>query len=442
MDQKTVYIETYGCSANQNNSEILAGILTSSGFMITTNPELAEIIILNTCIVKGKTESKIKRRVQDIKTELGKDKLLIIAGCMPETDSKSLKKISPNALLLGTRCIKDIKNLIRDYYGAQLNDKKSKEYISQENEIKLNLPKKPQNALISVHQISEGCLGNCSFCKTRLAKGKLFSYPEEEIVRSIESDLQQGAKEIWITSQDNAAYGLDKKTKKRELPELLKEILSLKHKFKLRLGMMDPNNVLPILEDLIEIFKDKKMFKFIHIPVQSASDTLLKHMNRFYSKEEAEKIISSFRKEIPDITIATDIIVGYPTETEEDHKKNVEFINKFRPDVLNISKFSSHRATPAGKLKILQSSIISKRASELMEAHRISAKNNKEKYLNRICKVLIERRLPNSEQLHQGHDENYNIVIVKCDKAMLGKEIDVKITGFGVHNLIGEHITN
>ena len=111
----------------------------------------------------------------------------------------------------------------------------------------VNLPKKPNNPLISIHQISEGCLGECSFCKTRLAKGELFSYNKEEILKSIESDLQQGAKEIWLTSQDNAAYGLDQKDKKSKLPELLSEILNLKHKFKLRLGMCDPNNILPIL---------------------------------------------------------------------------------------------------------------------------------------------------------------------------------------------------
>jgi tRNA A37 methylthiotransferase MiaB len=151
MVQRTVYIETYGCSANQNNSEILAGILASAGFIVTSNPELAEILIINTCIVKSKTESKIKRRIQDIRSQFGDNKLMIITGCMPETDTKNLKKISPNSIMLGTHCVKDIKNLIRDFYEKKLDEKKQSGYLSKNNEVKLNVPKKPNNPLISIH---------------------------------------------------------------------------------------------------------------------------------------------------------------------------------------------------------------------------------------------------------------------------------------------------
>ena len=438
LNNKTVYIETYGCSANQNNSEILAGILSQHGFIVTNNSEIAEIIIINTCVVKGKTESKIKRRIQDLKSS-GSRKLTIITGCMPETDFKKLKKIDSRSIFLGTHRFKEIINLIKDYSENKLDEKKQKEYLSKNPEVKLNLPKKPQNKLISIHQISEGCLGECSYCKTRIAKGKLFSYPEDEIINSIESDLQNGAKEIWLTSQDDAAYGLDMKNKKIKLPELLEKILALKHKFKLRLGMMNPNNVLPILDKLIEIYKNPKMFKFIHIPIQSASNPILKLMNRFYTIEEAEKIIQKFQKEFPEMVIATDIIVGYPNENEEDHRKNVDFILKYKPDVLNISKFSSHKGTPAGKLKILESNVIKKRTTELMEVHRETAKANKKKYMGKIIRIFVNKKI--GEHLHQARDENYNIVLVKCDKEMLGKECEVKINNFGVHNLVGELVT-
>jgi threonylcarbamoyladenosine tRNA methylthiotransferase CDKAL1 len=427
---KTVYIETYGCSANQNNSEILAGILSKSGFLITNNSEIADILIFNTCVVKSKTESKIRRRIQDLKS----GKLIIIAGCMPETDFKKLKKTKKDLIFLGTHHFKDIASLIKDYYDNQLDDKKQATYLMQNNEIKLNLPKKPGSSLISIHQISEGCLGECSYCKTRLAKGRLFSYPKDEILKSIESDLQNQAKEIWLTSQDNAAYGLDKG--KRELPNLLRDILELKHKFKLRLGMMDPNNVIPILNELIEVFKDKKVFKFIHIPIQSASNSVLKHMNRLYTIEQAEKIIQAFRGKFPDITIATDIIVGYPLETEEDHGQNIEFIKKFKPDVLNISKFSSHKSTPAGKLKVLGSSIVGKRASELMKAHCETARQNKEKYLNKTLEVLVNQKV--SENLYKARDENYSIILIKGDKTLMGRVIKVKITEIGIHHMRGE----
>lgn len=431
MDIKNIYIETYGCSANQNNSEIIAGLLSQTGFIVTNNIELADLVIINSCVVKSKTESKIKRRIQDLKS-----KKIVICGCMPETDFKKLKRIKRDLIFLGTHHFKDISKIIRDINENQLDEKKQAEYLTCNPEIKLNLPKMPQNKLISINQISEGCLGNCSYCKTKLAKGKLLSYEKEDIVKSIESDLVNGAKELWITSQDNACYGMDKKD--RQLPELLKEIISLKHNFKIRLGMMDPNNVLPILKELLEVYKNKKMYKFLHIPIQSASDKVLEDMNRFYKIDGAEKIIKEFRTVFPDIVIATDIIVGYPTESEEDHRKNLEFIERFKPDVFNLSKFSSHKETKAGKLKQLAGKIINKRAKELMEAHKKTALENKQKYLGKEIKVFVNEKI--SENLYRARDENYNIIVLKTSKENLGKELLVKIKQVGIHSMIGEPI--
>ena len=239
---------------------------------------------------------------------------------MPETDFNSLKKLNPKLLFLGTHHVKDISRLISDYKNNNINNKdKQKFYLSKQQEEKLLTPKIPINKLISITQISEGCLGNCSYCKTKLAKGTLHSYDEEKILKSIESDLESGAKEVWLTSQDCASYNLDKN--KQNLPELLKKILSLKHNFKLRLGMMNPNNVYPVLDELIEVYKNPKIYKFIHIPIQSASDSVLKDMNRFYKIKIVEEIITKLKKEVPDMVIATDIIVGYPTEKQSDHKK-------------------------------------------------------------------------------------------------------------------------
>lgn len=423
--KKTVYIETYGCAANQNNSEILAGLLTQAGHIITNNEELADCIIINSCVVKGSTESKIKRKIQDLK-QFTKNKLLIVGGCMPETDAKIIKKLNPNIILLGTHDIRQVINLIG----------KKQDIISKGSELKLNLPKIPQNKLISIHQISEGCLGACTFCKTKLAKGKLQSYPEKEIVKSIESDLKQGAKEIWITSQDCANYNLDKG--KNKLPSLLNQILSLKHKFKIRLGMMDPNNILPILEELIEIYKNPKIYKFVHLPIQSASNKVLKHMNRFYTIQAATKIIEKFRKEIPEIVIATDIIVGYPTETEQDNKETLEFLKKYHPQVLNLSKFTKHKGTAAEKLKELPIKTIKKRTTELMKIHRETAAKDKLQYKGKIIDAFIQRKI--GDKLHEARDENYNLILVRCDKSMLGKTLKVKITQTGVHHMIGELI--
>ncbi len=438
-NQNFIYIQTYGCSANQNNSEIIAGMLMQSGYQLTNNEKIADILIINTCIVKGKTEQKIKRRIQDL-SKLYKSKLIIIAGCMPQTDFNSLKKINPKLIFLGIHHITDIVKLIGDFKENQLTSKEQLNYLSKRNEEKILVSKISKNKIISIIQISEGCLGECAYCKTKLAKANLFSYKKEKIIKQIESDLQAGAKEIWITSQDNASYGLDKADKKYLLPELLIEILNLKHNFKLRLGMMNPNNLFPIIEEMIKIYKNQKIYKFLHIPIQSASDKILKEMNRKYKIELVEEIINRFKKEIPNITIATDLITGYPTETQEDNEKNMNFIKDFKPDVLNLSKFSSHRGTEAGKLKILDKEIINKRAFELMELHRKTAQQNKQKYKDKTINVFINSKT-SMPYIYEARDDNYNIILISSkDKSILGKTINVKIKNIGVHHMQAETI--
>ena len=439
--EKYVFIETYGCSANKNNSEILAGILTSAGYKITNNLEIAKIVIINSCIVKGKTENKIKRRIQDI-SKL--NKLLIVTGCMPETDSKQLKKLNKKIILLGTHHYKEIINLIKKNNENKLNWEEQNKYLIEKNEEKINLPKIPYNKLISIIQISEGCLGRCSYCKTRLAKGKLFSYNSENILKSIKNDLKQGAKEIWITSQDNASYNLEKdlgnilENHPQRLPELLKQILNLKHNFKLRLGMMNPNNLYQILNEMVEIYKHPKMYKFLHIPIQSASDKILKDMNRFYKIKKVKEIIKKFKKEIPNITIATDIIIGYPTETEKDFQKSLSFIKTYKPDVFNLSKFSSHKQTPAGRLKQLPINILNKRTTKIMKFHRQTALENKQRFKGKTIKVFVNKKI--GEDLYESRDENYNIIIINSKEKILGKNLDVEIKKVSVHHMIGESV--
>lgn len=436
-------IQTYGCSANQNNSEILAGLLTQSKYQQTNNPNIADILILNTCIVKQKTEDKIKRKIQDLSKQFP-NKLLIITGCMPQTDEKQLKKLAPNSLLLGTKHFKKITQLIKDNNENQLN-KKQLQYLTQEKEEKILLPKISLNKLISIIQISEGCLGNCSYCKTKLAKGNLHSYPKEKILKSIQSDIQSGAKEIWLTSQDCASYGLDKlnplnNNSQSQFPQLLKEILSLKGNFKLRLGMSNPNHIYPILNQLIEIYSHKKIYKFLHIPIQSANNQVLKDMNRKYKIQQVEEIIKKFKQALPNITIATDIISSYPTETNQAHKNNLEFIKTYKPDVLNLSKFSSHKQTSASKLKQLPIKTINKRTTEIMMIHRETTKQNKEKFLNKTIQVLVNKKLPNTN-IFEARDNNYNIILITSkDKSILGKTLEVKIKQIGVHHMIGEII--
>ena len=325
MEIKTIYLESYGCSANRNSSEILSGILQRAGLFITINPDIADAAIINTCIVKGPTEQRMLSRIKQLKNKFSSK--LIIAGCMPDVQAELIKQIAPEASLLGSHQIHKILASIR-----KLSEGKNSEFIEIENEIKLCMPKLRRDKIIGITQISEGCLGTCSYCITRFAKGKLFSYQEERIIKNIQQDIETGCKEIWLTSQDNASYGLDKG--KYNLPNLLNTIMQIRGRFMLRLGMMNPNHTLKILDELIECYRDGKMFKFLHIPLQSGSNFVLRDMKRCYHAEDFLDIVKRFRDEFPFLMLATDIIVGYPTEREDDLKKTIKVIKQLKPATL------------------------------------------------------------------------------------------------------------
>ena len=315
MKPHFLYMETYGCSANQNNSEIMKGILVNSGLDFTNNPEIADIIIINSCVVKEPTENSIKQRITELEQL---DKPIIVAGCMPQVRTYWLKN-KKNVYMLGISHIKEITKLIRRIIENKYN---SSEFLTKEKELKLNCSKIKNNKLIGITQISEGCLGDCNYCVVKSVKGNLFSYPEESIIENIKQDLKQGCKEIWLTSQDLASYGLESKDKSAFI-NLLKNILEIDSSFKLRLGMMNPNHIIPILDELIEIYKNEKVYKFLHIPIQSGSNKILKSMNRKYTKEQFTEIIKRFRGVFPNGTVATDVITAFPGETEEDFNETI-----------------------------------------------------------------------------------------------------------------------
>ncbi len=355
-----IYFKTYGCSANQNNTEIMKGLVRQAGLEITNNPDIADLLIINTCIVKEPTEKAIERKISDLRKKYS-DKPIIIAGCMPEVRKEKLKK--ENLFLLGTHHIKDICKLIRKIFENKYNEK---DFLSAGNEEKLCQPKISLRKEIGITQISEGCLGNCTFCITKYAKGKLFSYSEEEIIKNIQNDLKS-CREIWLTSQDNASYGLEQGN--RKLTGLLNKILALKGRFRVKIGMMNPENVLPILPELTKIYKNEKMHKFLHLPLQSGSNEILSRMNRKYKTEDFLKIILAFKKEIPDLIFWTDIIVGFPGETEEDFQKTIKIIKQAKPDFINISRFWPIKGTEASKLKPLPAETIKSRTKKFLEIY-------------------------------------------------------------------------
>jgi len=419
MGMTKACIKTYGCSLNQSDSEVLAGILEKAGFDIVNNTTDAEIIIINSCCVKKPTENKFFKYLDEIK-KLRKP--IVIGGCIPQAMSERVKEFS----LLGTYQLKHIVTVVEE----TLNGNIVHMLVKEKNE-RLNLPKVRRNDAIEIVPICSGCLGSpCTYCIVPQARGELLSYYKNAIIDQIRGALADDVKEIWLTAQDTGCYGKDIND---SLPALIRDILKIQHKFYIRLGMINPNHVLEYIDDLIEIYKDDKLFKFLHIPVQSGNNEILEKMKRKYTVEDFKNIVTRFRKEIPGITISTDIICGFPTETKEQFMDSVKLIRETRPDVLNISRFWPRKNTEAEKMEQLPSWETKNRSRYLTSIFDwISFENNK-KWKSWIGTILIDDH--GKDNTFIGRNYAYKQVIVKSNKDIFGEIIKVQIEAITKHDL-------
>jgi MiaB-like tRNA modifying enzyme len=408
-------METFGCTFNQADSQIMAGLLEERGGEIVESPEEADVIILNTCYVKQPTEQKIINHIQKIQLKFP-EKKLIIAGCMVDIDPGKLEKLAPNAGWIGARRIKSAPEVVE----ATLNGD-CKRVTGHGIDVKTHLPRKRSNSLIHILQICEGCLGKCSYCCTRFARGTLQSYPTSLLKQEAEQAVAEGCVEIQLTAQDTAAYGKDTG---ESLANLINQITSIEGDFRVRIGMMHPKNIKDDLESVINSFKNEKVYKFLHLPLQSGNDQVLTSMKRNHSVLEYLNIVNRFKSEIPEISLATDIIVGYPTEDEDAFQDTLDVIREISPDFLHISKYHHRPGTMSSKMDEIDHVTMKKRSRSLNDLKTNISLYKNRKLLGTIQNILITDK--GSKGGYIGRTNSYKTVIV--DEAQLGSFIKVKIT--------------
>lgn len=419
-----IFIKTYGCTSNIADSDVMRGILFSAGFDVVETENEADIIIVNSCSVKNPTEIKILKYIN----ELPKHKKVILAGCLTNTLENITQKL-PNVegFLEANQPTKIIQKITSVYYDYSFNEeiKNNPERVAKLSVLRIN-------QLIAAINISYGCLSACSYCSTKKARGILHSFPICEIYNQVEKALDHGAEEIRLTSQDNSIYGFDIGT---NIVELLKQIISIPKEFKIRIGMSNPKYLLKFLDDLIEVYKNDKLYKFLHIPLQSGSDNILKVMNRGYVADDFVKIIKKFKKEIPEITISTDIICGFPGETKEDFDETIKIIEEIKPDIINISRFWPRPGTKAAEMKQIEGREIKERTRKLTELYNNIALENNKKWLNWQGKIYITEKGKDTSYL--GRNFAYKQVVVKGN-IKIGQEVNVKIKDISPFDLKGE----
>jgi MiaB-like tRNA modifying enzyme len=403
------FVESYGCTMNYGEGDQLSEQMSAMGYDEAESADSADIVILNTCTVVDTTEKRMIRRMSELK-RAGKE--VIVTGCMAKVQSNRISIRLPDSIIIPPDRCSHFSSQVSERYGAGCQDAATAPHSN-------------------ILPIAQGCLGDCSYCITKFARGRLSSYDPDDLISRFDAIVKTGAKEILITAQDTGCYGFDIGT---DLPSLINRLMENKNGFMLRIGMMNPNSLISIADRLLEAMKDPRIYKFLHIPVQSGSNDILKKMNRPYSIEEFLDLTDMIRSVFPEMSISTDLISGFPGETEEDHKKSLELIKKLRADTVNITRFSSRPGTEAALMESVHGRISKDRSAELTDMKNTVEYDNNSSMIGRIEKALITETGKSGTMI--ARTSNYRPVVVSSNLPV-GSFINVEIIGCESTYLLG-----
>jgi len=430
MDGLRVFLKSFGCSTNLADGEVMAGCLARAGYVLVDSLAGADVVVYNTCAVKGPTEN----RMIDLLKRVPKSKKLIVVGCLPLINFERLQREASfdgvAGPALGERIVDIVEAVLKGDKVVALEG-------AERAKPDMHLPRVRLNPVIGIIPISYGCLGSCAYCCVVFARGRLRSYSVSEIVERVKMDLAEGVREFWLTSQDTACYGLDLGT---SLPELVEAVCRVEGNFKVRIGMMTPNMALKILDRLVKAYENDKVFKFLHLPVQSGDDKILQRMRRFYTADDFRHIIEVFRSVFPKMTIATDVICGFPGETREAFERTVQLIRDIKPDVVNVSKFFARPRTIAAQMRdIVPFSEIKARSAFMSRLALDMALERNREWVGWEGEILVDESGTVSGSWI-GRNFAYKPIVIKRDGGMLGNFVRVKaVEAFPTH-LEGEII--
>ena len=419
-----IYVKTYGCSHNVSDSEYMEGQLQAYGYKLETDPNAADLWLLNSCTVKDPSQAAFMFQVHRAKAE---GKKVVVAGCVPQADQKipGLEGVSVVGISQIDRVVEAVEQTLQ---GSTVHLLQKKALPS------LDLPKVRKNPLVEIIPLSTGCLGSCTYCKTRHARGKLGSYSPEAIIDRATTAVKEGVSEIWLSSEDTGAYGIDLGTNigvllRRLVAELPEEGVML------RVGMTNPPYMLEHLQVMAEILQSPKVFSFLHVPVQAGSNKVLEGMRREYTVEEFRRVVDYLTEHVPGMTIATDIICGFPNETEADFELTMQLMAEYRLAIVNISQFYPRPGTPAAKMKRIDTQVVKNRSRRLTK---LFEEFTPYKHLpGKTLRVWFNTEISDDGAHSVGHDKSYVKVLVPIDPQLPGKSRLVRIDSFQRFHVVG-----
>lgn len=432
---KKAKIITYGCAMNVNESAKIKKELENKGYEIIDELNEADIVFLNTCTIREGAAEKVYGKLGQLKTLKKKKKDLIVGvtGCLAQEQSEDLIKKAPHInMVLGNQNIYKISE-----YLDEINNEKIKNVVLIEDEDILppTLEAHFDSDITASISITYGCNNFCSYCIVPYVRGRERSVPLEEILKEIKIYIKKGYKEILLLGQNVNSYGKD--LENTSFSKLLKEICKIDSKFRLRFISPHPRD---FTDDVIDVVaEEEKICKSIHLPLQSGATEIIKKMNRGYTKEQYLELAEKIKTKVKEVSLTTDIIVGFPGETEKDFEDTMDVVKKVRYENAFTFMYSKRKGTPAAIMENQVSEEIKKeRLQKLIELQRKITGELSKEYQDKVVEILVEGPTKKNKENYYGRTDTNKIVIIKKDEKVKGKFVNVKINEVRTWTLYGE----
>lgn len=430
--------ETYGCQQNENDTERIRGMLRDAGFEFTEDAMKADLVIYNTCAVRENAEQKVFGRLGILKhiKEERRDMVIGICGCMVQQEhiTEKIKQVHEHVdLVFGTHALYKMPELL---YEAIKGKKTVVDIESSDGAIAEEIPIMRDDTKKAWVSVMYGCNNFCSYCIVPYVRGRERSREPQAIIDEVEELVAGGCSEICLLGQNVNSYGKDLETE-IDFADLIRMVNGIEGVERIRFMTSHPKDLSDKL--ISAIAECGKVCKQLHLPFQAGSDRILNEMNRRYTKEEYLKKIAKVKKAIPGISLSTDVIVGFPTETNEDFEETLDVLRRVEFDNIFSFIYSRREGTPAAKLDfVLSEEQIHENFNRLLEVQNEISKRKNEAYVGKVERVLVDGVSKNDKSMLCGRCDSSKIVNFKGDMSLVGKYIDVKITEAHTWSLNGE----
>lgn len=433
MEQKTFYVRTYGCQMNELDSEIMAGTLSKRGFTQTEDEESADLLIFNTCSIRDLAERKVMGKLGKLGRRQKKGRIIGVTGCMANAKKESLFRKLPHIdFILGTNNIHDLDTVLDEVLTTKQQVLRTDDAFSQELDYADAKRTDPFKAFVS---IIRGCDKYCTYCVVPYTRGPEVSRPLESIVEECKALVQKGYREITLLGQNVNSYGNDQPQWNVRFHDLLYALDCIEGLRRIRFLTSHP---VDITRELMEAIRDlDSLCEHVHFPLQAGSDRILKKMHRIYTKEQYMEKIAQLKECIPGVALGTDMIVGFPTETEEEFEETLEAMRHVRYSHAFLYTYSPRRGTPAMRwIDDIPLPVKEERHQRLLKLHEeVSATLMQEK-LGQTVEILVERKNKDHEHL-KGLTRCWRNVIFKGDPSLIGTIQHVDIHSYSHNTFIG-----